>query len=86
MLQFLTTTEYTQQYVRTNVNLSFYLIHFPQILGTGINSSGSLAPPNAPVAEAQVDAMRRAFSQANRNPSDVDFVELHSTGKRLLFE
>ncbi|CCM04656.1 uncharacterized protein FIBRA_06840 [Fibroporia radiculosa] len=50
------------------------------ILGTGVNSSGSLAPVNAPVASAQEDAMLRAFSQANRRPQDVDFIELHATG------
>ncbi|CCM00168.1 uncharacterized protein FIBRA_02196 [Fibroporia radiculosa] len=50
------------------------------ILGTRINSSGSLAPVNAPVASAQQDAMMRAFSQAQRRPHDVDFVELHATG------
>lgn len=51
-----------------------------QILGTGINSSGALAPANAPVAVAQEEAMRRAFAQAKRSPQDVDFVELHATG------
>ena len=51
-----------------------------QILGTGINSSGSLAPVNAPVASAQQDAMLRAFKQAQRFPGDVDFIELHATG------
>ncbi|KAJ7865579.1 hypothetical protein B0H14DRAFT_2347885, partial [Mycena olivaceomarginata] len=53
---------------------------YATILGTGINSSGSQAPPNAPVAEAQEDAMRRAFAQAQRIPKSVDFVELHATG------
>ena len=53
-----------------------------QILGTGINSSGSLAPVNAPVASAQQDAMVRAFKQAQRSPRDVDFIELHATGTR----
>ncbi|CCM05253.1 uncharacterized protein FIBRA_07463 [Fibroporia radiculosa] len=50
------------------------------ILGTGINSSGSLAPVNAPVALAQQDAMVRAFAQAQRSPKEVDFIELHATG------
>ncbi|CCL98280.1 uncharacterized protein FIBRA_00274 [Fibroporia radiculosa] len=50
------------------------------ILGTGVNSSGSLAPVNAPVASAQQDAMLRAFAQAQRRPQDVDFIELHATG------
>lgn len=54
---------------------------FSQILGTGINSSGSAAPVNAPVAAAQHDAMRRAWSQTEREPREVDFVELHATGQ-----
>ncbi|TFK84686.1 ketoacyl-synt-domain-containing protein, partial [Polyporus arcularius HHB13444] len=53
---------------------------YATILGTGVNSSGSLVPANAPAAPAQRDAMLRAFSQARRRPSDVDFVELHATG------
>ena len=52
-----------------------------QILGTGVNSSGSIAPVSAPVASAQKDAMRRAFSQTDRKPQDVDFLELHATGR-----
>jgi acyl transferase domain-containing protein len=50
------------------------------ILGTGINSSGSIEPVNAPVASAQEDAMRRAFQTAERSPQDVSFLELHATG------
>ncbi|OBZ73412.1 putative polyketide synthase 22 [Grifola frondosa] len=50
------------------------------ILGTGVNSSGSLAPVNAPVASAQQDTMFRAFAQAHRRPQEVDFLELHATG------
>ncbi|KAH9833093.1 thiolase-like protein [Rhodofomes roseus] len=57
------------------VNINGFLI-----LGTGINSSGSLAPVNAPVASAQQDAMLRAFAQAQRSPKEVDFIELHATG------
>ncbi|KAI0944350.1 Type I Iterative Polyketide synthase (PKS) [Taiwanofungus camphoratus] len=53
---------------------------YATILGTGINSSGSLAPPNAPVASAQQDAMLRAFAQTQRRPQEVDFLELHATG------
>ncbi|KAH9840995.1 thiolase-like protein [Rhodofomes roseus] len=53
---------------------------YATILGTGVNSSGSLAPVNAPVASAQQDAMLRAFAQARRSPQDVDFIELHATG------
>ena len=46
-----------------------------------MNSSGSLAPVNAPVASAQADAMRRAFSYTDRLPQEVDFLELHATGR-----
>ncbi|KAH9934282.1 ketoacyl-synt-domain-containing protein [Fomitopsis serialis] len=53
---------------------------YASILGTGTNSSGSLAPVNAPVASAQQDAMLRAFAQAQRSPKEVDFIELHATG------
>ncbi|KAI0364111.1 ketoacyl-synt-domain-containing protein [Pilatotrama ljubarskyi] len=53
---------------------------YATILGTGINSSGSLAPVNAPVASAQREAMQRAFAQAARDPRHVDFLELHATG------
>ncbi|KAI0358347.1 ketoacyl-synt-domain-containing protein, partial [Trametes cingulata] len=53
---------------------------YANILGTGVNASGSLAPVNAPAPAAQVDAMQRAFRQAQRSPQDVDFVELHATG------
>ncbi|OBZ65510.1 putative polyketide synthase 2 [Grifola frondosa] len=53
---------------------------YATILGTGVNSSGSLAPVNAPVAAAQQDAMLRAFAQTGRLPRDVDYVELHATG------
>ncbi|KAI1783602.1 ketoacyl-synt-domain-containing protein [Ganoderma leucocontextum] len=53
---------------------------YATILGTGVNSSGSLAPVNAPVASAQANAMRRAFSYTDRLPQEVDFLELHATG------
>ncbi|KAH9918099.1 ketoacyl-synt-domain-containing protein [Fomitopsis serialis] len=53
---------------------------YATILGTCINSSGSLAPVNAPVALAQQNAMLRAFAQAQRSPREIDFVELHATG------
>ncbi|KAH9934295.1 ketoacyl-synt-domain-containing protein [Fomitopsis serialis] len=53
---------------------------YAAILGTGVNSSGSLAPISAPVASAQQDAMLRAFAQAGRSPREVDFIELHATG------
>ncbi|KAI0060607.1 polyketide synthase [Artomyces pyxidatus] len=53
---------------------------YASILGTGVNSSGALAPVNAPVAIAQQDAMTRAFKSAQRDPKEVDFIELHATG------
>ncbi|KAK0432695.1 thiolase-like protein [Armillaria borealis] len=53
---------------------------YASILGVGINSTGSAAPVSAPVADAQADAMRRAFAGTGREPSEVDFVELHATG------
>lgn len=56
---------------------------YATVLGTGINSSGSLAPANSPVAYAQRDAMLRAFKQAGRLPQEVDFVELHATGTAI---
>ncbi|KZT66074.1 hypothetical protein DAEQUDRAFT_752280 [Daedalea quercina L-15889] len=56
---------------------------YATILGTGVNSSGSLAPVNAPVAAAQQDAMVRAFRMAGRSPTEVDFIELHATGTAM---
>ncbi|KZT25650.1 ketoacyl-synt-domain-containing protein [Neolentinus lepideus HHB14362 ss-1] len=53
---------------------------YGSILGTGVNSSGQLAPIHAPVAAAQMDAMQRAFRQAQRSPHEVDFIESHTTG------
>jgi len=56
----------------------------PQVVGTGINSSGGAGPVSAPVGNAQADAMRRAFKDTGRTPDEVDFVELHATGTSLL--
>ncbi|KDR73164.1 hypothetical protein GALMADRAFT_158296 [Galerina marginata CBS 339.88] len=53
---------------------------YATILGTAINSTGSAAPPGAPVAESQRDAMIQAFERAGKNPREVDYVELHATG------
>ncbi|KAL0569047.1 Mycolipanoate synthase [Marasmius crinis-equi] len=50
------------------------------VIGTGLSSTGSLAPVYAPVAEAQADAMRRAFHGTGRLPAEVDYVEAHATG------
>jgi hypothetical protein len=53
---------------------------YGSILGTAINSNGSLAPVSAPVAHAQEAAMREVFRQCRRSPQEVDFLELHATG------
>ncbi|KAF7329008.1 Polyketide synthase [Mycena venus] len=53
---------------------------YGSILGTGVTSSGSLAPISAPVAEAQADAMLRAYAGTGRSPAEVDYVEVHGTG------
>ncbi|KAJ7799753.1 hypothetical protein B0H14DRAFT_3491310 [Mycena olivaceomarginata] len=53
---------------------------YASILGTGVTSSGSLAPVHAPVAEAQADAMLRAYAGTGRSPHEVDYVEVHGTG------
>ncbi|KAI0068533.1 polyketide synthase, partial [Artomyces pyxidatus] len=53
---------------------------YATILGTGVNSTGAVAPVNAPVAAAQRDAMRRAFLSARKDPKEVDYIELHATG------
>ncbi|KAJ3795783.1 polyketide synthase [Lentinula aff. detonsa] len=50
------------------------------VLGTGINSNGSAAPVSAPVAAGQVGAMERAYRGLHRKPSEVDYVETHTTG------
>lgn len=56
---------------------------YATILGTGINSTGSAAPENAPVGLAQEDAMSRAYKQAGRQPAEVDYIEMHATGTAL---
>lgn len=38
---------------------------------------------SAPVSEAQKDAMHRAYRGTGRHPAEVDFVEMHATGKHL---
>jgi acyl transferase domain-containing protein len=53
---------------------------YGSVLGSAINSTGSLAPVSAPVAVAQQAAMEAALRQAGRSPQDVDFLELHATG------
>jgi hypothetical protein len=53
---------------------------YGSVLGSAINSTGSLQPVSAPVASAQQAAMEAAFRQTGRSPRDVDFLELHATG------
>ncbi|CCM02247.1 uncharacterized protein FIBRA_04328 [Fibroporia radiculosa] len=53
---------------------------YATILGTAINSTGASAPPNAPVGDAQREAMIQAFARAGRKPQEVDYIELHATG------
>ncbi|GJJ10518.1 Type I Iterative PKS [Clathrus columnatus] len=53
---------------------------YATILASAINSAGSQGPLNAPVAAAQQAAMMRAYEISGRNPSEVDFVEMHATG------
>ncbi|KAJ8495115.1 hypothetical protein ONZ45_g12996 [Pleurotus djamor] len=53
---------------------------YATILGTGLNSTGSIAAPGAPVANAQRLAMVQAFKHARRSPAEVDYVECHATG------
>jgi acyl transferase domain-containing protein len=57
------------------------VLTWEKVLGSAINSSGGAAPPGAPVAEAQCSAMVDAFRRAQRDPQDVDYVELHATGR-----
>lgn len=51
-----------------------------QILGSSINSNGARAPLHAPSGIAQQDCILEAFARAGRDPTEVDFVELHATG------
>ncbi|EGO26553.1 putative polyketide synthase [Serpula lacrymans var. lacrymans S7.9] len=53
---------------------------YGNILGSGINSCGGVAPVYAPVGDAQAEAMRKAYLGIDRNPREVDFVEMHATG------
>ncbi|KAF7373671.1 Reducing polyketide synthase FUB1 [Mycena sanguinolenta] len=53
---------------------------YASILGTSITANGSAAPANAPVGDAQAEAMRQAYKGTGRSPKEVDFIELHATG------
>jgi acyl transferase domain-containing protein len=52
----------------------------PKILNTAINSTGSAGPVKTPIAESQAAAMLHAYKGTGRSPTEVDFVECHSTG------
>ncbi|KAJ6512896.1 hypothetical protein C8R45DRAFT_1206846 [Mycena sanguinolenta] len=53
---------------------------YASILGTSITANGSAAPANAPVGDAQTEAMHHAYKGTGRSPKEVDFIELHATG------
>jgi acyl transferase domain-containing protein len=57
------------------------LADWSQILGSGVSTCGGLAPVNAPVAEMQANAADRAWAETGRKFNEVDFVEVHGTGK-----
>ncbi|KAJ7609191.1 hypothetical protein DFH06DRAFT_1247461 [Mycena polygramma] len=50
------------------------------ILGSAINSTGSLMPLSVPSGLAQKDCIQTAYARAGRHPTDADFAELHITG------
>ena len=54
-----------------------------QVLGSAVNSNGARAPLHAPSGVAQQECIKAAYKQAGRDPTDVDFVELHATGKPI---
>lgn len=60
---------------------SSLLIPCAQILGSSINSNGGRASLHAPSAIAQQECIIEAFAKAGRDPTEVDMVELHATGK-----
>ncbi|KAF7358664.1 Polyketide synthase [Mycena sanguinolenta] len=50
------------------------------ILGSYINSTGSMMPLNVPSAVAQKECILGAYARAGKRPTDADFAELHITG------
>lgn len=73
--------------IYATVNLVFHVpllrhSHFIRlkVLNTAINSTGSAGPIKAPIAESQAAAMLHAYKGTGRSPTEVDFVECHSTG------
>ena len=54
---------------------------YAEIIGWGINNDGqSAAPITAPSAESQRELMVNVLQQANVNPKNIQFVEMHGTG------
>ena len=53
------------------------------IKGSATNSDGHSNGLTAPNPEAQVDVLRRAYTDAGVDPSEVDLVEAHGTGTAL---
>lgn len=53
------------------------------IKGSAMNSDGHSNGLTAPNPEAQIDVLRRAYSDAGIDPSTVDYVETHGTGTIL---
>ena len=54
-----------------------------QVLGTAINNNGSDVTLSKPSGKLQQQCIRDAFSNAGRDPREVDYVELHATGVSL---
>ncbi|KAF7371222.1 Polyketide synthase [Mycena sanguinolenta] len=50
------------------------------ILGSCINSTGSMMPLHVPSGVAQKECILGAYARAGKRPSDADFAELHITG------
>ncbi|MGW3070285.1 type I polyketide synthase, partial [Streptomyces sp. NPDC001130] len=53
------------------------------IRGSATNNDGGGDGLTAPLREAQEEVLRLAYHQADVNPADVQYVELHGTGTRL---
>lgn len=56
---------------------------FGVIRGTGINQDGKSNGLTAPNGEAQEKLIRKTLLNANMNPLDVDYIEMHGTGTKL---
>ena len=53
------------------------------ISGSGINQDGKSNGLTAPNGEAQEKLIRKTLMNANMNPLDVDYIEMHGTGTKL---